>query len=699
MFQVAIYGKGGIGKSTISANVSHSLAGMGKKVVQIGCDPKHDSTRLLLGGKTQDTVLDYLRKTPKERRSLDDVVLPGSGGVSCIEAGGPEPGVGCAGRGILTMFDFLDGEGLNDGGYDYKLYDVLGDVVCGGFAVPLRKGNADAVYIVTSGEFMSLYAANNILKGLQNYDDGTPRVGGLILNMRGMENELEYVRNFAEGVGLPIVSCIPRDPLFADAESRGMTLSEAHPGSEADVALKKIAEDVVSKSMDPSSLYRPRPLGDDAMDDVAKGNPIKNIDKAGYKRMLNPVSDGRSLKSCAGGGAIGYSAMVDGTHTVVHGPTSCAYVMSCYFSDTLTPYRDLRGNARSFWKRVSCTNLDGSSSVFGGLESLRSVVRERAGKGDDVVFVVSMCVPGMIGDDVVGCCAELSEELGIRVVPVPANGVSAGTVIHGRDLCINAVLDLVEPAETKDPGLINIIGDYRSHRRFESALDESVEKLIRDAGFRVNTIYPGKCDVSDIRAMGRAAFAVKAQDDFTFTRTADMICERFGIRLMREPLPTGMAAAERWLDEVSSLTGRNLEGVKSRMRLEYENGIRGIRKRTEGRSVLIVERPTDKNDWLYELLEDLGVRVLKTREATYNRWFMGSEASEGKEIHSSGHVASDVEELSPDLVLSDLYSDLQIKTRCWPIGRPQPGLAGILEYAERLWRVLHAPAVEGWRSA
>ncbi|NLL95142.1 MAG: AAA family ATPase [Thermoplasmatales archaeon] len=276
MFQVAIYGKGGIGKSTISANVSYSLAKMGKKVVQIGCDPKHDSTRLLLGGKVQSTVLDYLRRTPKERRNLGDVVLPGSGGVDCIEAGGPEPGVGCAGRGILTMFDFLDGEGLNDGGYDYKLYDVLGDVVCGGFAVPLRKGYADAVYIVTSGEFMSLYAANNILKGLLNYDDGVPRVGGIVLNRRGMENEFEYVKNFADGVGLPIVACIPRDPLFADAESRGVTLSEAHHGSEADLAIKKIAEDIVAKSKDPSSLHRPRPLSDDAMDRVAKGVPLKN---------------------------------------------------------------------------------------------------------------------------------------------------------------------------------------------------------------------------------------------------------------------------------------------------------------------------------------------------------------------------------------------------------------------------------------
>ena len=154
MFQVAVYGKGGIGKSTMSANISVALAERGLRVMQVGCDPKHDSTRLLLGGRAQRTVLDYVRDTPIGRRRLEDVIEEGTAGVLCTEAGGPEPGIGCAGRGILTTFDTLKRLGADSVDTDVRIYDVLGDVVCGGFAVPLRNEYADAVILVTSGEFI-----------------------------------------------------------------------------------------------------------------------------------------------------------------------------------------------------------------------------------------------------------------------------------------------------------------------------------------------------------------------------------------------------------------------------------------------------------------------------------------------------------------------------------------------------------------
>ena len=218
MKHVAIYGKGGIGKSTVSANISYQLTEKGLKVVQIGCDPKHDSTRLLLGGKGQTTVLDHINSGSED---VGDTISVGKNGTICIETGGPEPGVGCAGRGILTAFNFIENNNIISEDTDVVLYDVLGDVVCGGFAVPLRRKYADAVFIVTSGEFMSLYAANNVLKGVRNFDGDRARVAGLILNMRGNEGEYEYVKNFADAVGLPIVTRIPRSSKFSSAESDG----------------------------------------------------------------------------------------------------------------------------------------------------------------------------------------------------------------------------------------------------------------------------------------------------------------------------------------------------------------------------------------------------------------------------------------------------------------------------------------------
>ena len=224
--EIAIYGKGGIGKSTVSANISASLAKRGKRVLQLGCDPKHDSTRLLLHGRDCKTVLDYMREVGPLDYQLADVVHQGIYSIDCVEAGGPEPGVGCAGRGILSTFELLENLGLDRKDYDFVLYDVLGDVVCGGFAVPLRDQYAEKVYIVTSGEFMSVYAANNILRGLANYSQKGPRAGGLIFNERGFEGELQRVERFAQAVGLPILGEIPRDPIFAACERHGQCVVE-----------------------------------------------------------------------------------------------------------------------------------------------------------------------------------------------------------------------------------------------------------------------------------------------------------------------------------------------------------------------------------------------------------------------------------------------------------------------------------------
>ena len=238
MIKLAIYGKGGIGKSTCTANLAAAFASLGKRVIQIGCDPKADSTINLLGGSPVTPVMNYLREHDDEPDSIEQISKVGYGGILCIETGGPTPGLGCAGRGIITTFSlFEELELFEKFKPDVVLYDVLGDVVCGGFAAPIREGYAKDVLIVTSGEKMALYAANNINSAVKNFEDRSyAKVRGIIMNRRNVENEEEKVRAFAEKAGLEIAADIPRSADIIKYEDMGMTVVEGDPS--CDTALR-----------------------------------------------------------------------------------------------------------------------------------------------------------------------------------------------------------------------------------------------------------------------------------------------------------------------------------------------------------------------------------------------------------------------------------------------------------------------------
>lgn len=240
MLKIAIYGKGGIGKSTITSNLAAAFAYRGKKVIQIGCDPKADSTVNLLHNHPVEPVMSRLREG-EEPESLEALCKTGYGGVLCIETGGPTPGLGCAGRGIIATFQLLeDLELVETVKPDVILYDVLGDVVCGGFAAPIREGYAEKVLIVTSGEKMALYAANNINTAVHNFEDrGYASVGGLILNRRHVPDEEEKVRQFAEKSHLPILADFPRSDAINHYEDLGQTVVEGDP--DLDISQKFIA--------------------------------------------------------------------------------------------------------------------------------------------------------------------------------------------------------------------------------------------------------------------------------------------------------------------------------------------------------------------------------------------------------------------------------------------------------------------------
>ena len=277
--QIAFYGKGGIGKSTTSQNTLAALADLGQKILIVGCDPKADSTRLILHAKAQDTILSLAAAAGSvEDLELDDVMKVGYKDIRCVESGGPEPGVGCAGRGVITSINFLEENGAYEG-VDYVSYDVLGDVVCGGFAMPIRENKAQEIYIVMSGEMMAMYAANNISKGILKYaNSGGVRLGALVCNERQTDKELELAEALAKKLGTKLIHFVPRHNIVQHAELRRMTVIEFAGDSKQADEYRQLATKIHNNA---GQGIIPTPITMDELEDMLMEHGImKPVDEA-----------------------------------------------------------------------------------------------------------------------------------------------------------------------------------------------------------------------------------------------------------------------------------------------------------------------------------------------------------------------------------------------------------------------------------
>ena len=613
MFQLAVYGKGGIGKSTMSANISLMLAQRGRRVMQIGCDPKHDSTRLLLGGGSQRTVLDYVREVPEGDRRLEDVMVEGSGGVLCIESGGPEPGIGCAGRGILTAFETIGRLGADRAGADVRLYDVLGDVVCGGFAVPLREENADGVIIVTSGEFMALYAANNIMKGIRRFTPERPRLIGIVLNSRGVEGEEETVCRFAAATGTRVIATVPRDRLFASAEAAGRTVCELFPGSDAAKAVGAIVdriEDVISGA----GMDIPSPLDDDQLSDLAAGREIR----PGRRNAVDlPACPGcarstsrRQKYSCASCGAVMALARLRDSAVIIHGPRSCAYLMDSAYLSTVADLYTGGIYDDPMPDNIYCTCMDDSAAIFGGADSLRGTMESAYADGFREVAVVTTCVSGMIGDDCDAVARGFrSSHPDVGTTVLSTDGVINGDYLEGTDAAVSELIRSIDPSVGPVPGEVNLIGASFFDLQCPDAAAE-LRRMLGVFGLRVNCRLLDDTTMGSVRGFCRGTVDILLNEDRA-SDFEDRVAARLGRSRERVRLPTGPYEYAGWLRRMSEVTGIPCEAEEDWARSMTSRFMEDHRDVFEGRRIVLSTVIPRNMDWLVDALTDMGAVIVR----------------------------------------------------------------------------------------
>ena len=694
----------------MAANISVALAGKEIKVMQIGCDPKHDSTRLLLRGMPQKTVLDYVREVPAENRKIEDIMVEGTSGILCIEAGGPEPGIGCAGRGILTAFDTLKKLGTEDYDVDMRIYDVLGDVVCGGFAVPLRGEYADGVILVTSGEFMSLYAANNIMKGLSNFDTGTPRLIGIILNSRGIEGEEESVRRFAKATGTQVIAVIPRHRLFFEAESAGHTVREMFPDTELSEKMDAVAQQIIDVRDGKVLASSPRPLDDDQMSDLAAGREIRkgfrtDASQSGCK-MCNPrtsIKDSRLMNSCAAYGAVAAYLKMNDVAVVLHGPLSCAYLMETARSKAVLGLYADRIYPTEPDQNLRCTMMDDSSSIFGGTANLERTLTATIEEGYRKIAVVTTCMPGIIGDDVnTAINKTIRENPGRDLHCVPADGNLSGEFNDGFLMAVEKIADFIDLSQEMAKGKVNMIGssffDLHSNRHLKE-----LRRLFSTFGLKENCRFIDETTSETVERFCRGQIDMRINDSAVTREMASIIESKTGRKTMPIPLPVGLHDYVEWVREIGKMTGLEKESEKEVRCAEddYRKFIGEHNNFFRGKKIIILNNPSQNIDWIIDMLIDLEAEICRIGCTPSTRMSVSGRPSRHLGITTQDyeleHLKRDLIDIGPDLLIGEYVGHIGAECRVARIGKVGIGILPAKEYIEYLENIMRLPQKEGWR--
>ena len=743
MKQIAVYGKGGIGKSTLSANISAALSLNNKRILQIGCDPKHDSTKLLMRGLSIPTVLDYIKtKSPLEYHK-SDILFEGFGKIGCIEAGGPKPGVGCAGRGIITAFELLETLHIKDN-YDMIVYDVLGDVVCGGFAVPIRREYSDSIFIVTSGEYMSLYAANNILRGIQNYDENRPRLLGILYNSRNVKNEDDRVYKFAEAVKLPVFARIPRDDIFARAEKANVTVLELTQNEKNPVA--DIFKGIAKRICEGTEHFAANPLTDDELEALILSNEGA-ITKASHSATSSPkqeeedtfscscetaepceactgISSGQEestsdydapylsknvirdepLHGCAFNGAMTMSSNLKDAVILAHSPKSCTYLSIQTISSAGRRTLFERGNIlpSSLIPNVLSTDMSETDMVFGGSENLLSKVKSilNSQSPPPAIVIVSSCPSGIIGDDIDDALSLSTERT--KIVTVKAEGNLTGDYLQGMLMAYTSLAkQIIDRNVEKRERTVNIVFEKVVARNTEMNF-QRLKAFLARMNISVNCRFLCNTSYASLRDFCSAELNLLAYRDYTGKILEDFFIKEYGASFFEKQFPIGFKETSDWLLALGKHfdAGDEAKSIISENEIIYQNRMKLVRPKLEGKKLMIITY-NHELDWILNAALDCGMKIVKicvlnfSQDEGFRSSLSEIDGIEVVENYDRDERSSDIKRLKPDIILSNYepVSEQSCITDTIPMC-PDNGFFTGLEMVER-WSRLFSKSKEG----